>query len=128
MAIKLYKSGDSTPILVMDTVQTITFNVKGNVMDIPIPDEPNAMIMNMGGVSRSIKLNWTLVSQDVVGDIAKLAFNILDGTMFNDFKIEIEQWGLKKDCVIASISITQRAGEVSKFDVSIDILIGDTLL
>lgn len=128
MAIKLYKSGSSTPILTMDTIQSLDFNVKGNVMDVPIPDEQDAMIMNMGGVSRSIGLKWTLVSSNIVADIVKLVFNIIDGTMFNDFIIEFEDWNIRKECVIEKISLSYRAGESSKIDVTINIIIGSAMM
>jgi hypothetical protein len=127
MAVKLYRSGESEPVLVMDTVQNIVFDIQGNVMDIPIPDEQNAFIMNLGGVSRKIRLDWTLVSKDVAGVVARLGFQILDGRMFNSFVIEIEEWSLKEDCVIQSITIRQKAGEPGKFDVSIAIIIGEVI-
>ena len=128
MAIKLYKSGSSTPILTMDTIQSLDFNVKGNVMDVPIPDEQDAMIMNMGGVSRSIGLKWTLVSSNIVADIVKLVFEIIDGTMFNDFIIEFEDWNIRKECVIEKISLSYRAGESAKIDVTINIIIGSAMM
>jgi len=128
MAIKLYKSGSSTPILTMNTIQSLDFNVKGNVMDVPIPDEQDAMIMNMGGVSRSIGLKWTLVSSNIVADIVKLVFKIIDGTMFNDFIIEFEDWNIRKECVIEKISLSYRAGESAKIDVTINIIIGSAMM
>jgi len=130
MAVVLYRRRDGSleEILRMDTIQNLSIDIKGNVMDIPIPDEKDAMIMSLGGVSRSVNLTWELVSRDIVKDIVKLSFDILDGTMFNDFVIKIEEWGIKKECVISSIRISQNAGEVNKFVVSMTLLMGEAIM
>ena len=130
MAVVLYRRRDGSleEILRMDTIQNLSIDIKGNVMDIPIPDEKDAMIMSLGGVSRSVNLTWELVSRDIVKDIVKLSFDILDGTMFNDFVIKIEEWGIEKECVISSIRISQNAGEVNKFVVSMTLLMGEAIM
>jgi len=130
MAVVLYRRMDGSleEILRMDTIQNLSIDIKGNVMDIPIPDEKDAMIMSLGGVSRSVNLTWELVSRDVVKDVVKLSFDILDGTMFNDFVIKIEEWGIEKECVISSIRISQNAGEVNKFVVSMTLLMGEAIM
>jgi hypothetical protein len=124
-SVKIYREEEL--LLDMQTVQNISFDIEGNVMDIPIPDMEEAMIMNLGGVSRNIKINWDTISNDLAADIGKLAFDIMDGTMFNSFIINIEDWGLSKDCVISNISINQRAGEPKKYSVSISIILGEVI-
>ena len=125
MATKLYRGSEL--LLNMETVDSVSFDIKGNMFSVPIPDENDAMIMNLGGVSRKIKLIWRLVSNDVVSDVAKIGFGILDGTMFNSFRLVIEEWGLEKDCVISGISISQKAGEPNHFTVNMDIIIGEVI-
>lgn len=123
MAVKILSSG--TEILRIDKVQRIRYSLRMEGIEIPIPGESDPLLMQLGGVSRRLTIEWIEMGE-FAQSVSKLANELMSGEMFKVYTIVIEEWNLTKDCVIFDVDIQQEAGE-SVMRCSLTVAIGVTI-
>ena len=125
MAVIIRKSGQE--ILRIENVERIEYKMLTNAIEIPVPGEPNPMIMQLGGVSRRIDVEWKEVTSNIPSSISRIANDLMTGELLPIYDVHIEEWGITKNCVIFDLAIVQEAGQTNMFRCRISLAIGDVL-
>jgi len=125
MAVIIRKSGQE--ILRIENIERIEYKMLTNAIEIPVPGESNPMIMQLGGVSRRIDVEWKEITSNIPSSISRIANDLMSGELLPVYDVCIEEWSITKNCVIFDLVIVQEAGQTNMFRCRISLAIGDVL-
>lgn len=125
MAVILRKEG--TVILQITIPQRVRVMLKTDAVEIPIPGQREPWLMQIGGVSKHIVIEWREVAGNLHSNISKLMNDILSGEMLVKYTVTIEEWGITKDCVVFDLEFGQQESETNTLTCRMTLAMGEII-
>ena len=128
-SVVITRASDDTSYTVT-LIQSITLGIGTNTFQIPVPEEEDAEIMTIGGVTKELTINWIIAEDDLTTFQSKINDVIsffITGGLAESYTIDIQDWDYTKSAVIISVTIQQKAAEPYKATVTLKAYLGSAI-